>query len=418
MRVRSELPTLAYVYPPRSFATMSLVEAATGRCHLLWIIDSSDPDVASMARLLKRFGTCIDVAGLDLDGAVAAITPFQPDALLTLADDCLVFGAELADRLGLAFTTPDVGRRLTDKHAQRAALASAGLEVPRQWLISPSEPSIFEEILRDARFPAVLKPRRGEGSRDTMPISTFEELTSLWRSEGFADSDRDFVFEEYIPDSEEPLGGRDFAGYVSVESVVSHGVVSHLAINGRMPPAFPFRETGFFIPADLDEALSKRVLALAASAAHALGVIQGCLHTEIKLTPTGPVVIEVNGRIGGGVPEMLMAATGINLLAIAFDVALGVNVVLPFPTPERLAYLFYVQAPAQMSCILAVEGLAELREESGVEEIILNRGPGADVSWRHGNHGHVVSVLGTTANHDGLRRINTLISQLIRIEGS
>jgi len=414
----SGVPTLAYVYHPRSFATMSLVETARGRCEVLWVVDTSDPQAASMTRLLQRFGTCVDVAGLDLDAAAAAVARHEPTALLALADDCLVFAADLAERLGLAFTSPELARRYTDKHEQRLALARGGLDVPRQWVISPDSSTVFEDIAREAHFPAVLKPLRGEASRDTLPVASFDELVSLWHSEGFDVATRPFVLEEYIRDSPLPLAGEGFAGYVSVESAVSNGIVSHLAINGRMPPAYPFRETGFFIPAELEPDLAVQVLDVAERAAQSLGVHLGCLHTEIKLTPTGPVVIEVNGRIGGGVPEMLEAATGIDLLGVAFDLALGHDVVLERPESQRVAYLFYVQSPSGMTHVTAVEGLDDLRATPGVAEVTLNRGPGHDVSWRFGNHGHVFSVFGTCADHDELRRIATLIPQVVRIIGS
>lgn len=412
------LPLLAYVYHPHSFATLDLVAAAQGRCRILWVIDTSDPEVTSMARLLRRFGACVDVAGLDVDHAAQAVANFSPLHLLALADDCLVFAAQLALRLDIEFASPDVACSFTNKEAQRIALGRGGLKVPRQWVISDDHPDVFALIARDTRFPAVLKPRHGEASRDTLPVSSFSHLQELWESEGFARSSRPFVLEEYIADAGKPLAGIGFAGYVSVESLVQNSRVCHLAINGRMPPAFPFRETGFFIPAALDDDLAAEVLEVAERAAHALDVRQGCLHTEIKLSPSGPIVIEVNGRIGGGVPEMLFAATGVKLLELAFDIALGVPIDFTVPDVERLAYLFYVQAPSEMTRVLAVEGLEELRKVRGVQEVILNRGPGQEVSWRLGNHGHVFSVFGTAASHDELRQVNEIINQLVVIEGS
>jgi hypothetical protein len=61
--------------------------------------------------------------------------------------------------------------------------------------------------------------------------------------------------------------------------------------------------------------------------------------------------------------------------------------------------------------------LAELRKVPGVDEIVLNRGPGQRVDWREGNHGHVFSVFGTATDHDRLRHVNDLIASLVRIEG-
>jgi len=419
-RANAQLPTLAYVYHPRSFATLSLVDAAQDVCELLWIVDSSQPEVTSMSRLLNRFGPTIDVAGLSYDEIASTVAQRNPQGILGLADDVLRFTAEIAARLGLAYSTPETALRLTDKFAQRAALANGGLVVPKSWIISEADSDATRaKMEEEVSFPAVFKPRRGEASRDTLPVGSLSELRALVKQ--FCSGEgpvREFVLEEYIPDSPAAVAGAGFAGYVSVESIVSDGRISHLAINGRMPPAFPFRETGFFIPSALDATQQAAVLEVASQAAAAIGVRLGCLHTEIKLTPSGPVVIEVNGRIGGGVPEMLEAATGIRLLSWAMRLSLGESIAVDeLPHCNCLAYLFYVQAPAAMRRVVAVEGLDELRDVPGVDAIVLNRGPGQAVDWREGNHGHVFSVFGTAADHDELRKVNDLITNLVHIDG-
>ena len=132
----------------------------------------------------------------------------------------------------------------------------------------------------------------------------------------------DMVLEEYIADTA-PCLGEGFANYLSVESVVSAGVVEHFAVTGRFPLAPPFRETGFFIPADLTPTQRAAALDVASAAVRAVGVETGCLHTEIKFTPDGPRVIEVNGRLGGGVPLILEMATGASAPRLAMEVALG-----------------------------------------------------------------------------------------------
>jgi hypothetical protein len=87
------------------------------------------------------------------------------------------------------------------------------------------------------------------------------------------------------------------------------------------------------------------------------------------------------------------------------------------PPAQCDAFLFYVHAPAEMRRIVAVEGLDELRTMEGVEEVVLNRGPGQSVDWRDGNHGHVFSVFGTADDHDGVRLIDQSIRSVVTIVG-
>jgi biotin carboxylase len=417
----SPLPRLAYVFEPRSFATLALYEAASGLCELLWVVDASRPEVGELSRLLARLGTIVDVAGLSLDEAAAAIARHEPHGIVALADDALRWTADLAALLGLAFHTPACAHRLTDKHAQRRALEDGGLVVPRSWVVALDVTDAeVDTIGVEIRFPAVLKPRRGEASRDTLPVASLDELRShLTALRVESAPAREFVLEEFIPDATGSPGGDRFAGYVSVESFVVHGEACHVAVTGRMPPAFPFRETGFFIPSALDAALQHEVLRTATEAASALGIEIGCLHTEIKLTDDGPVVIEVNGRIGGGVPELLAAVTDVRFLTVAMRLALGESVPCAGLRPcKRLAFLFYVHAPQEVRVVTALEGIEELRAVPGVDEVVLRRGPGQTIDWREGNHGHVLSVFGTTEDHDGLRRVNDQVATTLRIIGS
>jgi biotin carboxylase len=129
-------------------------------------------------------------------------------------------------------------------------------------------------------------------------------------------------------------------------------------------------------------------------------------------------VIELNGRIGGGVPEMLLDATGVEFLPIALRLALGESVTFDAPPAARqVAYLLYVQSPAWMRKVTSVDGLKELAADPAVTEVILNRGPGQSVHWRDGNHGHVFSVRGVVADHDALRAFEQRVHDEVTIAG-
>lgn len=102
------------------------------------------------------------------------------------------------------------------------------------------------------------------------------------------------IVEEYLPGrDDQPLGD-----YVAVECAVDGGVVA-LAVTGKLRLLPPFRETGQFWPARLPADEREEIIDLAVAALEALDVRTGLAHVEIKLTPAGPRVIEVNGRLGG-----------------------------------------------------------------------------------------------------------------------
>jgi biotin carboxylase len=410
-----ERPTLALVYHPASFSVFQFVEAARDLCSVAWIVDSTIDESAAAARFLGRFGAVVDVSGMDSAAAAAAVSELRPDGIISFKDKRLRFTAELAERLGLAFHSPQVARRLTDKFAQRQALRDGGVAVPGfQTVPQERDPGAWQAFVAGARFPGVLKPRiDNEASRDTVRVASLEEL----RRQTASTNGTELVLEEYLGDRR---GGvrACFADYVSVESVVSKGQISHIAVTGRFPPAEPFRESGFFVEAELDQSDRRAALATATSALEAIGIETGCCHTEIKFTPEGARVIEVNGRIGGGVPEMLSDITDMELLRVAMRIALGEEISYAQPLmPERVGFLFYVHAPRAMRQVTAVEGLEQLCGDPRVTEGILNRGPGQGVDWREGNHGHVFSLRGTVADHDELEEIDQRVHSEVRISG-
>ena len=273
------------------------------------MVDGALPEMREMTELLNRFGAVVNVAGLGVEQILNELSPpYRPDGIVTFLDANMVTFAQVAAVLELPFHSPATSMALTDKAEQRRVLNEAGLDVPRCVTIFPGQSR--EELAAleaEVGWPAVLKPRSAQGSRYTFFVEDNLRLLELLADLG---PDRPvMVLESYLRDDPSRPGGP-YADYVSVESVVARGVVSHLAVTGRFPLAENFRETGFFIPAALSDEDQVEVLDLATSAIAALGVTTGCLHSEIKFTPDGPRLIEVNGRVGGGVPEMLGRAAG------------------------------------------------------------------------------------------------------------
>jgi biotin carboxylase len=390
---------------------MALSQSAAGRYDLVWLVDSATAGLGQLLRLLHRLGPVVDVAGLDEDEAAAALARDQPVGITTFSDELIEPTARIAARLGLAYPAPAVAERLVDKAAQRAAVGAAGIPVPERLLV----PAGADEVDGRVRYPAVLKPCRGQGSRNVLPLRDEDELRSAFDRLGGTSRDYPVLVEEYLADA--ASADPEFASYLSVESVVFEGQTHHLATNGRFPTVAPFRETGFFIPAALSEDVTADVLDLVDAVVAALGVERGVLHTEVKLTPDGPRLIEVNGRPGGGVAEMLASIADVDLFRLALDVAAGTFDPAPLPLRlDRVAYLFYVHAQDGRGTVTAVEGLEELAHAPGVGAVFLNRPPGSAVDWRDGNHGYVYSVTGTVDDHDALRRFARALPERVRLQ--
>jgi biotin carboxylase len=394
---------------------MQLTEAAGNVCDLVWMIDGSIAEMRQMAELLNHFGPVLDVSGLGADEIAERLSSdYRPDGLATYLDANMSTYAKVAEALNLPFHSFETAEALTDKARQRLVLAEAGVPGPACHVVTPEQrESDLAAIESDVGWPAVLKPRSAQGSRYTFLVRDARHLNELL--EALGPTRPDMVLEGYIRDDPQRDAGP-YAGYVSVETVVSAGVVSHLALTGRFPMAENFRETGFFIPAALDDGDRRAVLDMATSAIEALGVTTGCLHTEVKFSPDGPRVIEVNGRVGGGVPEMLDRAAGLALLELTLRLALGESVRIEGPVvTERVGYRFFLQPPPVSATVVAITGIDTVSDYPGVDTISVHQGPGADLDWKDGSRNHIMAVVGTARDYDELLSVNRLLHQEVTV---
>jgi biotin carboxylase len=381
-----ELPRLAVFHHENSDSMMQVFLEAREWCRIVWVVGWS-PDVPSL-RALRRFGEVADLSGMAYDESVAHVVALRPDGVLVLSDQPMRLAAEVAERLGLPFHSPHSAALLTDKFLQRTALREAGVPVPAY------APVRAGDLETTVPFPAVLKPRAGAGSRDTFKV---ENPADLAQAMAGCDPDEEFILEEWLADR----AGTHSLGsdVVSVETVVRRGVVSHIAVTGRFPFAPPFRETGSFLPSDLGSADQDAVRTVATAAAEALGITEGILHIEIKMTPNGPRLVEVNGRIGGGISELLLQVGGPSLRMWGVRLALGQDVgPIPAVGDSPIAYFRWIVAPPTATMVEAVDGVKELGELAGIDEVRLNRRPGDRVNPREGSPtDHVVRIIGLVA---------------------
>lgn len=401
---------LAVLHHSRSFFPLDLYRQLGEDIDLLWVLveDAAVGDPV-LGRLLGKLGEVVVVGGLDATAAARILAEHRPEGIVTFVDDNLELAAAIAQQLQLRYHSPEVAGRLVNKARQRAALAAAGVAGPRFWEISAdADPSTRRMLAQEISYPAVLKPIAGSGSRGIRLISGPEDIQGL-------DADAAVLIEERLDD--DPAADPRFAPYLSVESVVDDGRVGHVAITGRFALADPFRETGNFIPAVVGDEQEAELTRLTEAAIAALGIRTGVLHTEIKLTSTGPKVIEVNGRLGGRPPFVLQSVSGVNLFRVAADVALGQLSELPgMARCDGIGFWRMLQPPMDAGLVQTVRGVERVVDAEYVTDVRLSRRPGDVVDWRAGTDGRVLTVRGCVPDHAQLAAMIAFIDQTVEIE--
>ena len=391
-------PRIAVMHHPRSFFALELYEQVGGSAELLWVLSGSEREGTMEPRLLSRLGTVVDVAGMGTDQAAETLESHHPEGIISFVEEHIEDAAALADRLGLRYHTPEVARSVVDKRVQRTMAAEAGIPGPDFRLVPPSmSTERVGQLAAEIGFPVVLKPARGSGSRGIVAAASYEELISLL---SFQESSGDpfiGVVEELLLD--DPARNPTFASYVSVESVASHGRVSHVTVTGRFPLSSAFRETGNFIPAAEEAPTLAAVTAMAGQAIEALGIVDSVVHTEIKLTPDGPKLIEVNGRLGGRPPFVLQEVSSVNLFQVAFAVAAGRPVCFhELVECDGVGFWLMFQPPLSARRVTSIDGLATVSEIPAVKDALVSRCVGDVVDASQGTDSKVLTVRGRT--HD------------------
>ncbi|GAA3348503.1 hypothetical protein GCM10020358_67200 [Amorphoplanes nipponensis] len=95
-------------------------------------------------------------------------------------------------------------------------------------------------------------------------------------------------------------------------SVETFDGVVRAVVGKRLGPEPWFVEIGHDVPAPVPAAVRAELGETTRRALAALGLGWGAAHTELRLSAAGPVVIEVNPRLAGGmIPAAVRAATGL-----------------------------------------------------------------------------------------------------------
>ncbi len=280
-------------------------------------------------------------------------------------DEPLVLDAGLlAAELGVpGLSVPGV-RGCRDKRRTRIELTEAGLYQPGSELTTTVEEA--KAAARRIGYPVVLKPRAMGAGIGVVFAADEAELERAFRI-ALSASEVDpgpyrasAIVEGYAPGPE-----------ISVDGAVHKGEYLPMFTARKHSSDEPyFEEVGHLVDAADPLMQDQELMGTLARAHRALGIEDGITHSEIRLTDRGPLIIEINGRLGGDLISFLgRTATGIEPGDVLFDVATGQRpdirptrravAGIRFGYPERDCLLKTVRVPAEAPGLVAAAPMAE-----------------------------------------------------------
>jgi argininosuccinate lyase len=292
--------------------------------------------------------------------------------------------AALAAEYRLPGPDPDALQVCRNKWKQRQILRAAGLLTPKFERTFSLEET--REILKTIPLPVIVKPAQGSGSVGVRLCRTSEEfaehaglLLQQTVNERGMPMFAELLIEEYIIGPE--FSAEAFQGAV-------------IGITRKHVSAEPFFvELGHDFPAGLPADVDKDIINVAQDALRALGLTWGPLHIELRLTPNGPMIIEVNPRLAGGfIPEIVRLALGIDVVRETVRLAAGEKPELR--SRQRMSASIRFVTPGKNGTIHEISGIAAALRTAGVVDVQMYRKRGDRVQIENDFRdriGHVVS---------------------------
>lgn len=331
------------------------------------------------------------------------------DGVITSCDYYLPTVARIAGHLGLPGSGPEAVENACRKDATRRVLADAGIPGPR-FAVCEEWGDIVREAA-DIGYPLVVKPVDLCAGMYVRRVDDESQLADACRALSEFPVNARGQRRPPVVLLEEFLDGPE----VSVETVSYAGAVQVVGVTDKSIGGAPaFIETGHMFPAALTSADTEAAEQTALGALKALGLVEGVVaHTEIKLTSTGPRVVEVNPRPAGNrITELVRHVTGIDLAAAFVDVSLGHAPDLRrTDTGLRSAAIGFL-VPETEGTLESLDGGSQLHAQEGVLEVQLAQ-PGTLVKAAGSNNEYLGHVMAADPDGLGARdRVDALLDEL------
>ncbi|MCG3462479.1 ATP-grasp domain-containing protein [Xenorhabdus bovienii] len=291
------------------------------------------------------------------------LDPF--DAVVSFTEYGLMPASQCAIDLGIPGDNLNAVQVTRDKIKMRALLEQHALSpVRHQMCQTLADARAFLQKLGESSM--VLKPFAGGLSEGVYFVHNESELEEKWRWTREATSGP-ILAEEF-------LQGPEF----SVESISLHGKHEIVMVTEKLTTELPrFIELGHQAPARLDVQTHERIHQLVDDFLCVIDQQTSPAHTEIRLTSSGPKIIESQTRIGGDqIWEICQMVSGVDLMSETIATLVGLPLPQRKPVANAAAIRFFSYENVRVQ---KVSGISDAAQYPGVIRLICSLHEGVDI---------------------------------------
>ncbi len=338
----------------------------------------------------------------DVEAVTEAGRRHRVDGVLTVsADRAVPVVAAVAEALGLPGIGSETAHLMTHKVAMRRLFAERG--VPQPAFAALRRMTERHAALETTGLPAVLKPADSGGQRGVFRLASMDDLEAHLHAALAESRSGDAIVESFHD-------GLELNGL----AVARNGDVELLTLSDRLrPPGVGFGVGWTHLyPSTLFGDTLARAEDVVVTAIHALGLRDGIAFPQVIVSDDGACrVVEVAARIPGGqMADLARHAVGVDLVEIALQQALGVEVpdelVKPrFSQPLAIKFLTASPGPLPTGRVRSVGALDKVLAFPGIVQAELYLQPGETirpVRLDGDRRGYVIAVAET--NLEALER--------------
>ena len=369
-------------------------------CHTIAV--SNLPDDPGMA-VADAYHLC---STLDQEQVLHLARHEQIHGILTVASEVAApTVAYVAQQLHLPAYSLQAAETIANKFRLRTFLQEKNLSAIRFAKLE-TEADIPAALAR-VPLPAMVKPLLASGSRGIRKITSEADLRATL-PQAVAQSYRyvGALLEEFMP-------GEAYGA----EALIAGGKIALLTLSRKFVNEW-FVTTGHLLPAVLPKETEALIITLLEKTVAALALSNGALDVDLVLSPAGPEIIEMGGRLGGNnLAELVSLHTGTDWVEQVIKLALAEPLQLDKAVSRRpvAVHLAGSERPGKLKQIRRFEDVFPNYSDSLVaqKDLVL---PGSHVSaFTQGSH-QLGAFLITHPDQEKLAELLRLVQETPWIE--
>ncbi|AMD17805.1 hypothetical protein TL18_07105 [Methanobrevibacter sp. YE315] len=220
------------------------------------------------------------------------IKKLNPILIIPGCDVGLIWANKMSYELGLPCNNPNLFKKMMNKRCMQESLKKANIRYIKSRAIKTFEEA-KEFMLEADCSKVVIRPSVGQASVGVCICETDEEIAeavNLNKDIHMLDND-EILIQEYIGGEEY---GLDSVSCKGVNRIVTGYIEKKIELEGGAPIY------EYIITVDNDDPVFKEIMEYHKKVISAIGIEYGAIHAEYKVDEKGPALMEVNGRVNGG----------------------------------------------------------------------------------------------------------------------